>query len=249
MTPLARPAASLRARPAAPAQDTRPRAPFDLAWLTAQGRPEWQTRMLPLSPAIQSACASMARGALLTTPQGPVAIEDLIPGMKVTTATGGIATIRWIGARCLPEGTPSDGRPPLYRVSTGAFGHDAPAHDLVLAGSAAVLVRTPACRKLIGQDHAFAPITAFEDSYNVTRIAPVGEVTIYNIAFDGQEAVIANGLPVESFHPGRNTMQFLNDEVLRDMARLFPHLDRDTGFGPQRILHLSLTEARSLELF
>lgn len=249
MNTLFRPVSPARLRPAPAGADIRPRAPFELAWLNAQGNPEWQTRMLPLSPAVEAACANVARGTLISTPSGPTAIEDLIPGDEILSAAGNVTKIQWIGSRCIPEGTPPEDRPPLYRVSVGAFGHDAPRHDLVLANGAAVLLKTPACRKLIGQDEAFAPITAFEDSFNVTRIAPVGEMTVYNLAFDAQEGIIANGLPVESFHPGRNTMQFLGDEVLRDMARMFPHLTSENTFGPQRTLHLSMTEARSLELF
>ena len=229
----------------------RPRASFDLAWLNAEGRPEWDTRVLPVSEAIDAAVSSLARGTVLNTPEGPIAVENLIPGMVVSTASGPPAQVQWIGSRCYAEGNSATAEPraPLYRVSAGAFGHNAPAHDLVLAHAAAVLLHTPACRKLIGQDMGFAPITAFEDSYNVTRILPAGEMTVYNIAVHDHDAVIANGLPIESFHPCRNAGRLLNQECLRELARLFPHLSARNGFGPQRIAHLSLSETRSLEMF
>lgn len=227
----------------------RPRVSFDLAWLNAKGRPEWETRVLPLSDVMDAAVSSLARGALLATPDGHVAIEDLVPGMEVVTFSGTVAKVQWVGSRCIPETACEELRTPLYRVTGGAFGHDAPSHDVVLAQAASVLVRTPGCRKLIGQDSAFAPIIAFEDSFNVTRIIPAGEMTVYNLALHDHEAVIANGLPVETFHPARNAGRLLTQDTLLEMARLFPHLSASNGFGPQRIMHLSLTDARSLEIF
>ena len=207
--------------------------------------------MLPVSEVIEAAVSSLARGTLLNTPEGQIAIEDLIPGMMVNTAFGPPAKVQWIGSHCYAEGAgPStQTRAPLYRVSAEAFGHNAPTHDLMLAHAAAVLLRTPACRKLVGQDMGFAPITAFEDSYNVTSILPASEVTVYNLAVHSHEAVIANGLPIESFHPCRNAHHLLNQESLRELARLFPHLSARNGFGPQRIAHLSVSEARNLEVF
>ena len=95
----------------------------------------------------------------------------------------------------------------------------------------------------------FAPITAFEDSYNVIRILSNGEMTVYNVALRNHEAVIANGLPVDGFHPCRNASHLMNQDSLRELAGLFPHLNERNGFGPQRVAHLSLTETRSLGLF
>ena len=238
-------------RPSQQAAALRRHGSFDLAWLNAQGHPEWETRVLPVSDVIDAAISSLARGTLLSTPDGQIAVEDLNPGMLVNTAIGPPAQVQWIGSRCYAEGSdPStEKRAPLYRVCAGAFGHNAPTHDLVLAHAAAVLLRTPACRKLIGQDMGFAPITAFEDSYNVTRILPAGEMTVYNIALRDHEAIIANGLPIESFHPCRNASHLLNQDGLRELARLFPHLSARNGFGPQRVAHLSLSETRSLGLF
>lgn len=232
------------ARPAIPA----PRAAYDLAWLNCEGHPEWGTRMLPATASVESACAAVARGCLIETATGPVAIEDLTPGDLIRTMRGTVETLRWIGARSYAEHIPPEDRSPLFRIGAGAFGDRAPHTDTVLAGPAAIWVDTPACRKIIGQDTAFAPLPAFEDGINISRITPPGEITVYNLAFDAQEAFIANGLPIESFHPGRNTMQVLNDDVLRDMARLFPHLTAHNGFGPQRAPRLSITEARMLDL-
>lgn len=243
-----RPSAFPRPASSALATDDRPRVAYDLAWLNANGRPEWDTRMLPASLAVDAACSNVARGSLIGTPNGDVAVEDLIPGMEVTTLHGK-ATIQWIGARTLPERAADGDRPALFRVTAGAFAHDAPRHDVVLSASAAVLLQSEACRRLIGQERAFAPISAFEDGYNITRITPAGDITVFNLAFREQEAFSANGVSVESFHPGRNSGSLLRDDVLRDLARLFPHLNASNAFGPQRIVHLSMTEARGLELF
>ena len=78
--------------------DARPLAPIDLAWIDGKGRATWDNRKLPDTPEIAAAVSCLARGALLRGPKGPVAVEDLMPGDRVATASGGTAEIRWIGS-------------------------------------------------------------------------------------------------------------------------------------------------------
>jgi len=62
-----------------------------------------QVKIAPAIPAFELAFAAMARGTLLAGPDGPVAIEDLRPGMLLETARKGACRIEWIGMLLGPE--------------------------------------------------------------------------------------------------------------------------------------------------
>jgi hypothetical protein len=220
-------------------------AAYDLAWLDHRGEALWDRRRLPARPEIDSAVASFARGTLFQGPQGPVAIEDLIPGDRVAASGGGTARIAWIGARSY---APHEERPLFFRVAAHAFGAVGPAEDVVLGAHANVLVEDPRCRALVGADRAFAPIAAFADGHSVAAITPPGEVTVYGIACGSQVGLLAGGLPVESYHPARATGQSLTRSLLQEMNRLFPQTAEGVGFGAPRIPYLSMVEAQGLAL-
>jgi hypothetical protein len=225
--------------------DARPMVSIDLAWIDGRGNATWDVRRLPDTPEVASAVSCLARGALLRGPNGPVAIEDLMPGDRVATVSGETAQIRWIGARSYHPGAE---RPRLWRVAARAFGGQGPETDILLGDDAQVLIDSPRCVPLIGKRQAFAPVSAFEDGVSVTAITPPGEVAVYGIACAAQEAVLVSGLPVETYHPARTTARSLNRVVLSDMARLFPHSADQGGFGAPRIPYLSPSEALALAL-
>jgi len=72
--------------------------PYQIAWLGPDGRPNWDTVVAASVPVIENACASMARGALVQTEDGPVAVEDLIPGTRVITSEYGPMPLQWVGS-------------------------------------------------------------------------------------------------------------------------------------------------------
>ena len=241
--PVPRPSADAPVTDATP--DTRPLLPYDLAWIDQRGTATWDRRNLPESPLTEAAISSFARGTLLRGQRGPVSIEDLIPGDRVATRGGGTAQIDWIGSRSYAGAVE---RPTFYRVAARAFGANGPEQDVLLGGHAYILIDSPRCRDLVGGSLAFAPVSAFEDGHSVTAIAPQGEVTIYGLACSGQEAVLAAGLAVESYHPGRATGRSLTRNVLADMALLFPQHATGAGFGAPRIPYLTASEAQSLAM-
>lgn len=225
--------------------ETRTSAPYDLAWIDHRGMATWDRRSLPDTPEVEAAVSSFARGALLRSPRGPVAVEDLIPGDRVVVRGGGTAQIDWIGSRSYFS---EAARPLFYRVAARAFGASGPDTDILLGASAHILIDSKRCMDLVGGPLAFAPIAAFEDGHTVAAISPPGDVTVYGIACRGQEAMLAAGLPVESYHPARATGRSLTRTVLADMAKLFPQTAGGAGFGPPRIPYLTRSEAMSLAL-
>lgn len=55
----------------------------------------------PAGSALVELAACFARGTLIATPDGPVAVQDLAPGDPVTLASGETDVLRWV-ATCTP---------------------------------------------------------------------------------------------------------------------------------------------------
>ncbi|WP_298434522.1 Hint domain-containing protein [uncultured Jannaschia sp.] len=230
---------------AADREASRATVALDLAWFDPSGRATWDRRHLPDTPEVTGAVASLARGAMLKGTDGPIAVEDLMPGDEVSTQDGETVRIDWIGSRTY---APSDERPTFYRVTARAFGPNGPEADVMLGARAHVLIEHRLCYELLRVPRAFAPVAALEDGHLVSAVTPPGEVTVYGIACSGQSAVMVSGLAVESYHPARATGRSLNRTVLSDMARLFPQIGDGDGFGPPRIPYLSASEAHGLAM-
>lgn len=221
--------------------------PYDVAWLTSSGDVAYDTIVAPSVPVIESACANLARGALVSTPQGPVAVEDLVPGQDVVTSEYGPLPLRWVGSYELsPRDAQTSDRGRLFRVTADSFGLGKPAQDLLLAPRAHILMRHAACRALFGVEQAFGPVRAFEDGETVISVTPMSAVTVFNLAFDCQATITANGVELESFHPGPHAETLLDDEMLYSLLRLFPHVRSLDSFGPQTIDRLTSFEVRTL---
>ena len=222
---------------------------YDLMWLRSDGSIGEASRRAPASPVFEDAVGAFCRGTLIATAEGPVAVEDLLPGMRVTVAEGGHAPLLWVGATSLePDPNPADslGGPKLLRVIADSFGPDRPLPDLVLGPRARLLYRDSRCRALIGVDAAFAPARAFADGQSVIAVAPVSPVRVHHLCFGGQKTIFANGLPVESYHPGAQAETTLPHDMREAFLALFPPFGSLDAFGPMPVPRLTAFELETL---
>jgi len=213
------------------------------------GRLESLTRVAPATPAFEDAFAALARGTLISTADGPVAVEDLTPGTLVETVGRGPQPLLWVGAITLfpqPGSTTGGEAARLTRLATDALGLGRPMPDLVLGPRARVLYRHAACREILGAASAFAPARAFVDGVQVTELSPVSPVRVHHLAFHGQQILNANGIEVESFHPGPQAEAMMDAESLALFLSLFPHLETLQGFGPMETPRLTAFELEGL---
>ena len=238
---------SLAYRAAASPRTRAMARPYNIAWLTPAGEERYDTVVAPALPVIESACASMARGAIVATANGPVAVEDLVPGMLILTSEYGPIPLQWIGSYelSLREAQTAD-RGALFRVTADAFGLAKPSQDLLLAPRAHILFRHAKCRSLFGVDLAFAPVRAFEDGMSVFSVQPASPIAVFNLGFDRQATIKVNDIEMESFHPGPHTEALVDDEMKYSLLRLFPQARGLDFFGPQLINRLTTFEVRAL---
>lgn len=240
-------------RPGAPQPQQVLRRRYEMQWLGRDGMVEYGTRVAPATPMFEDAFAAFGRGTLIATEHGPIAVEDLMPGTHILTVDGGAQVLTWIGNMTVVPNRPDDMAShtggeanKLIRIAAEAFGHDRPSPDLLLGPRARLLYRNDRCRDILGSSRAFAPARAFADGNNVIEVTPATPVRVYHLALHGQHGVYANGIEVESFHPGLQIEAMLSPEMRAAFLSMFPHLDTFEGFGGMPLQRLTAFELESL---
>lgn len=206
---------------------------YEVSYVNAEGQFDSFVRIAPAIPVFEQAFSAFAHGAVVTTTEGPVAVEDLVPGMAVETASEEVTTLRWVGAITLVPGAPTAHDEPqkLYRVAADAFGLGRPSTDVTLGPAARLLNRDPAIRNALGCEAALAPVSTFVDGVSVAALNPVSPVRVYHLGFDGHHVLRVGGLEVESYHPGPDAHYSMSQEMREVFLSLFPHVDSMQGFG------------------
>ena len=224
-------ARAVKVRPSDPHADLR-RRHAQFSWLDRYGEIERRTTSVPDTPLFRKAFNAFARGALVQTPQGPVAVEDLLPGMLVETVQGPPLQICWTGS--IASDATNDARPTdfLYRITEGSYGLGQGRPDLLL-GPGARLMR-PAH---IGVDTGrLATVTELADGQQVVQVAPRTPVQLYHIALPSHGLIKVNDVAVESFHPGHASSIAISDTLFAEYVSLFPHVRTLGEFGPLNYL-------------
>jgi len=217
-----------------PAEKQRQRIPTrraDISWLSDSGQAETKTCVIPALPVFQDAMSALAQGALVQTPQGPVAIEDLEPGMEICTAEGPNEVIQWIGSMTIFPNAPDLSLPQamLYRITDGGYGLDRSAPDLMLGPSARLLSGIAA----VNSSAPLHNINQLADGASVVEIRPMSPVRVFHICLKNHRLMRVNGVLVESFHPGAEARLNLSREMFPIFMGIFPHMTSEGDFGPQ----------------
>lgn len=231
-------------RPARPSFMTRR---YETQWLTADGQVDSATRIAPALPEFEEAFAALARGTLVETTKGLVAVEDLEPGMVALTAEGREEVITWIGSMTVfPAGSIAGIAPTsLTRITSDAFGGGRPISDLVLGPQARILVKG-ARAQAAGHKTAYAPAANLIDGDSIIQVAPVAPMTMYHIVLERQGSLACAGIEVESFHPGKNAAEKFDAQLSQLFLAMFPQIKTYSDFGPLAHARLSVTETESM---
>ena len=133
-----------------------------------------------------------ARGTMLRTPDGEVAVEALIPGAQVMTLVDGMllpARVVWVGSRHLDLTThPTRRLVAPVRIERGAFADGVPHRDLLVSPDHAIL----ADGKLICARQLLNGVT-------ISQEADQAEVDYYHLELESHAIVLAEGLPAETY--------------------------------------------------
>lgn len=187
-----------------------------------------KTHVAPVNSLFDDATSAFARGTLFATIRGLVAIEDLMPGDYVET-TQGPKCILWIGSRIFDPATEDDTR--LLRVTANAFGPARPAGDLLAGPSAHVFRKTENLKRLTGKNGVLSPLSDFEDGDRVIAVKPFSQVQLYHIGLETHSVLHADGVEVESFHPGVTSGCDCTPEIREQFLSMFEHVSEFRDFG------------------
>lgn len=215
---------------------------YEVAYLGHNSEITNFSRVAPAMPIFENAFSAMARGSIIATEEGQIAVEDLLPGTRVLTRDNGAQPLLWVGSMALtPNGqNQSDRMGKLSRVTADSFGLGRPMPDLLLGPSARLLRRDAVLISALGTSAALAPITAFIDGDTVLELTPATPVQVYHLAFEHHQIIFANGLEVESYHPGnRNDIQ-LTGQIRALFLAMFPHVKSLGEFGPPAYPRMTL---------
>ena len=238
----AAPARVLRATPPVPKRTLKASGltrRYAMSWLGAGGFIEDETRIAPAIPLFEEGFSALARGAVLVGEAGPIAIEDLLPGMRVHTAEERIETVTWIGTMTMFP-TNADQGAKMIRVTADAFGQGRPMPDLVLGPYARICLRDARLRGRLGIEQAYVPISGFVDGVSVIEVQPVSPVSVYHVVLERQGSLRIAGLEVESYHPGEGAERLMEPRMAQLFADIFPQVERLSDFG--RMAHPRLTK-------
>jgi len=194
-----------------------------------------ETRHLaPAMPLFEDAFCAFARGSLVETETGPMAIEDLLPGDRVVTVDGDSQPVVWKGSLTVVPGLKNVQRRDmkLTRLMADSFGMSRPM-SCVIAGPSARLLYTPdRYRALAGDTRILSPVQAFVDGVNVIETAPPTAVELFHICLPRHAAIRVGGLEFESYHPGTTSTRTISHAMRSLFLNLFTHVDSIGEFGP-----------------
>ncbi len=156
-------------------------------------------------------------GAMVETPTGPVAIEDLKVGDLVLTKDNGPQPIRWTGARA-PSATELMFFPELRPVvmKPGALGPACPSRETVLSPLHRVVISSARSNLLFGTGEVLVSAKNLINGTTIYRDATRRPV-YRHLLLDRHEILFVNGLEAESLYPGTDRLPA--DQLLdRDLS-------------------------------
>lgn len=204
---------------------------FEIVALRADGSLYIGQDKAPATPLLDSAFSAFARGTLIQTTQGEIAVEDLHPGDMVQTSIGEPAALVWIGSSNF---VPSEvgRRTKLVRIMTDAFGPARPGSFLTVGPSARILKTPPHLRADAGEARLLSPVSAFVDGVQVIEVSPPTSVRLFHLCLTRHAVIQANGIEMETFHPGAHAPRQVSHAARDRFLGLFPRIGHVTDFGP-----------------
>jgi hypothetical protein len=173
-------------------------------------------------------------GTRLRTQTGDVAIEDLGPGDYVLTRDDGPQEVQWTGHRRMSGArlfAMPDQRP--IRLRRGALGLDRPDADLIVSPEHRVLVQGAAARDLWGEPEVLVRAADLVGDRYITVDHSLRETWYVHLMLNRHQVIWANGLEVESFHPGYMGLDHLNGLQRKRLLEMRPELAADPhSYGP-----------------
>ena len=161
---------------------------------------------LASSPATNDTSCLRA-GTPVLAEHGPVPVEALRPGARLRTASGRLASVRWVGHRtvALRGHANPDGVVPV-RFAAESLAPGVPRHDVWLSPDHAVLV-----------GGVLIPAHRLANGATIRRDRRAARVTYVHVELDRHDIILADGMPAESYLDTGNRGQFDREAGVRPL--------------------------------
>lgn len=206
---------------------------FEIASLLDDGTARTSHHLAPANELFEATSAAFAHGTLISTPLGPVAIEDLLPGDMVETVDGSPQPVIWISSTAYtPRQThPSSTLDSLIRILADGYSDNGALGDLLIGPAARLLQSYPSLERTIGVKSVLTPARDLENGHHAIRITPPSHVRLFHLRLPSHNAIYASGRPAETYHPGRGVEETLGENVKTLFLSLFPDITCFADFG------------------
>ena len=170
---------------------------------------------------------------MITTEQGPVAVENLRVGDRVLTKDNDYQEIRWIGSRNLSQAD-LIARPKLRPVCipAGSLGLNLPARDLWVSRQHRMLVQSKIAERMFDVTEVLIPAIKLCELDGIYVDDTATDVTYFHILFDAHQVIYAENAPSESLDTGAEALKSLSIQAREEIFALFPEIAQD-GYEPQ----------------
>lgn len=205
---------------------------YEIASLLPGGGIAETRHIAPALPLFENAFCAFSRGSLVETTDGPIAVEDLLPGDTILNRDGDAQSLLWIGRTSLLPSRP-DSRGRSHRLTSfmaDSLGLQKPASSLVV-GPAARLLRNPPHHQGDGSG-VLTPAAEFQDGMTIFETAPPTPVDMYHLCLRRHAVITAGGLEFESYHPGPDALKLASYAIKTLFLNMFSHADSIADFGP-----------------
>ena len=166
-----------------------------------------------------------ARGTMIETDCGPIAIEELQRCDRVETMDCGFQTIRWIASRRL-DAAELQANPNLrpIRIRAGALGHGLPYDDLLVSPQHRVLVVSKIALRMFGCSEILVAAKQLLLIDGIDVATDVDEVEYFHFLCNRHQIVFAQGAPTESLFTGIEALKAVSPEAQREIFEILPEL-------------------------
>ncbi len=184
---------------------------------------------------LETSVACYCRGTLIETERGPVAVEALAIGDRVTTLDGEMKPIKWIGRRSYDGRFVARNREVLpICIGAGALDENIPSRDLWLSPHHALYL-----------EGVLIEAKDLVDGVSIVQAEKVERVDYFHIELSDHDVMFAEGAPAESFIDNDSRAMFQN---AADYFALYPQKGgkrrRPPSFAPRRDEGFEIEAAR-----
>ena len=139
-------------------------------------------------------------GTRLAAADGEIAVEEIVAGMLLRTASGELKPVRWVGRSAVSTRFADPLRVLPIRIKAGALAEGVPARDLLVSPEHAMFI-----------GGLLVQAGALVNGSSIVREAGVPEVfTYYHVELATHELLLAEGAATESFIDNVSRMAFAN---------------------------------------